>query len=351
MNAQRLEEAAMNLAELNKVAEAMVAPGRGILAADESSGTIKKRFDAIGVESTADNRRDYRELLFRSSEAMSKYISGVILYDETIRQNAKDGTPLAKVIENAGAIPGIKVDKGTKPLSFAPGELITEGLDGLRERLVEYRGLGAKFAKWRAVIDIGADIPSYACIRANAHALARYTALCPDEGIVPIVEPVGLMDVDHDSDRCYSVTEWVLKTVYEELYYQRVALEGTVLKPNMVVSGKKSARRASVDQVAEMTVRVLRACVPSAVPGIAFLSGGQSDEEATAHLDAINRVGGLPWKVTFSYGRALQAAPQKTWSGRSENVAAAPRAFSHRARMNGLATLGEWKADLEKKAA
>src|SRR5262247_2037371 len=270
----------MNLAELNKVAEAMVAPGRGILAADESSGTIKKRFDAIGVESTPDNRRDYRELLFRSSDAMSKCISGVILYDETIRQNAKDGTPLVKVIEKAGVLPGIKVDKGTKPLPFSPGEVITEGLDGLRERLIEYRELGAKFAKWRAVIDIGPKIPSYCAIMTNANALARYAALCQEETIVPIVEPEVLMDGEHDIERCYSVTEWVLKSVFEELYYQRVALEGTVLKPNMVVPGKKSGKRASVDQVAEMTVRVLRACVPPAVPGIAFLSGGQSDEEA-----------------------------------------------------------------------
>src|ERR1700720_917959 len=221
----------MNLAELNKVAEAMVAPGRGILAADESSGTIKKRFDAIGAESTTDNRRDYRELLFRASEAMSKCISGVILYDETIRQNAKDGTPLVKVIERAGAIPGIKVDKGTKPLPFSPGEVITEGLDGLRERLVEYRGLGARFAKWRAVIDIGAAIPSYTCIMANAHALGRYAALCQQEGIVPIVEPEVLMDGDHDVDRCAMISKWVLKTVFEQLYYQRVALEGIVLKP------------------------------------------------------------------------------------------------------------------------
>jgi len=341
----------VNLTELNKVAEAMVAPGRGILAADESSGTIKKRFDAIGVENTESNRRDYRELMFRATEAMSKYISGVILYDETIRQNAKDGTPLVKLIEKAGALPGIKVDKGIKPLPFCPGEVVTEGLDGLRERLAEYRGLGAKFAKWRAVIDVGAGIPTYACIRANAHALARYAALCQDEGIVPIVEPEVLMDGDHDIARCYSVTELVLRTTYEELYFQRVALEGTVLKPNMVVPGKKSLKRASVDEVAEMTVRVLKSCVPAAVPGIAFLSGGQSDEDATAHLDAINRIGNLPWKVTFSYGRALQHAPQTTWAGKSENVAAAQRAFSHRARMNGLATLGEWKADLEKKAA
>jgi fructose-bisphosphate aldolase class I len=341
----------MNLVELNKVAQAMTAPGKGILAADESSGTIKKRFDAIGVASTADSRRDYRELLFRSTEAMSKYISGVILYDETIRQAARDGTPLVKLIASAGSLPGIKVDKGTKPLPFGPGEVITEGLDGLRERLVEYRGLGAKFAKWRAVIDIGAGIPSYNCIKSNAQALARYAALCQDEGIVPIVEPEVLMDGDHDIDRCQTITEWVLKTVYEDLYYARVQLEGTVLKPNMVVPGKKCPKRASVEEVAEKTARVLKSSVPAAVPSIAFLSGGQSDEEATAHLDALNRIGGLPWRLTFSYGRALQAAPLKAWSGKPENVAAAQRAFSHRARMNGLAVLGQWKADLERKAA
>jgi fructose-bisphosphate aldolase, class I len=341
----------MNLAELHKVAEAMTVPGKGILAADESTGTIKKRFDAIGVESTPDTRRDYRELLFRSTEAMSKCISGVILYDETIRQKARDGTPLVKLIAAAGSLPGIKVDKGTKPLPFCPGEVITEGLDGLRDRLSEYRGLGAKFAKWRAVIDIGAGIPSYNCIKSNAHALARYAALCQDEDIVPIVEPEVLMDGDHDIDRCYTVTEWVLKTVYEELYYGRVQLEGTVLKPNMVVPGKKCPKRVSIEEVAEKTVRALKSCVPAAVPGIAFLSGGQSDEEATAHLDAINRIGALPWPLTFSYGRALQAAPQKAWSGKLENVAAAQRAFSHRARMNALATLGQWKSDLEKKAA
>jgi fructose-bisphosphate aldolase class I len=341
----------MNLVELNRVAEAMVAPGRGILAADESSSTIKKRFDAIGVESTANSRRDYRELLFRSNEAMSKYISGVILFDETIRQSATDGTPLVKLIEQAGSIPGIKVDAGAKPLPFCPGETITEGLDGLRDRLIEYRGLGAKFAKWRAVIDIGAGIPSYTAIKANAHALARYAALCQEEEIVPIVEPEVLMDGDHDIDRCYTVTEWVLKATFEELYYNRVALEGMVLKPNMAISGKKCPQRAGVEEVAEKTVRLLKACVPATVPGIAFLSGGQSDEEATAHLDAMNKIGNLPWNLTFSYGRALQAAPQKAWSGKSENVAAAQRAFSHRARMNGLAAKGEWKADLEKKAA
>jgi fructose-bisphosphate aldolase class I len=341
----------MNLAELHKIAAAMTAPGKGILAADESTGTIKKRFDSIGVESTADTRRDYRELLFRSTEAMSKYISGVILYDETIRQKARDGTPLVKLIADAGSIPGIKVDKGTKPLPFCPGEVITEGLDGLRERLAEYRSLGARFAKWRAVIDIGSGIPSYDCIKSNAHALARYAALCQDEDIVPIVEPEVLMDGDHDIDRCVEVTTWVLKETFQELFYNRVALEGMVLKPNMAVPGKKSPKRASVEEVAEKTLSVLKACVPAAVPGIAFLSGGQSDEEATAHLDAMNRIGPLPWRVSFSYGRALQAAPQKTWSGKPENVAAAQRAFGHRAMMNGLASLGQWKADLERKAA
>jgi fructose-bisphosphate aldolase class I len=341
----------VNLAELNRVAEAMVAPGRGILAADESSATIKKRFDAIGAESTDQTRRDYREMLFRSTEAMSRYISGVILYDETIRQNAKDGTPLVKVIENAAALPGIKVDRGLKPLPFCPNEVITEGLDGLRERLTEYRGLGAKFAKWRAVIDIGAGIPTPTCIGANAHALARYAALCQDEGIVPIVEPEVLMDGDHDIDRCYLATEWTLQRVFDQLYDQRVALEGMVLKPNMVVAGKKCGKRASVAEVADKTLRVLKACVPAAVPGIAFLSGGQSDEDATAHLDAMNKAGGLPWRLTFSYGRALQAAPQKAWAGRVENVATAQRAFAHRAMMNSLAALGQWKSELEKKAA
>ncbi len=341
----------MNLSELNKVAGAMVAPGRGILAADESTATIKKRFDAIGIESTPIARRDYREMLFRSNEAMSKYISGVILYDETIRQHAKDGTPLVKVIAQSGALPGIKVDKGTKPLPFCQGEVVTEGLDGLRERLVEYRNLGAKFAKWRAVIDIGPGIPSYGCVFTNAHALARYAALCQDEDIVPIVEPEVLMDGDHTIDRCAAATELVLKTVFEQLFYQRVPLEGMVLKPNMVIPGKKSGKPASVEEVAEKTLRILKACVPAAVPGIAFLSGGQSDEEATAHLDAINKMGPLPWRVTFSYGRALQAAPQKAWSGKPENIAAAQRALGHRARMNSLAALGKWKADLEKKAA
>jgi len=344
-------EKAMKLDELNKVAQAMVASGKGILAADESSGTIKKRFDAIGVESTEDTRRDYREMLFRSAEGM-KHISGVILYDETIWQKAKDGTPLVELIKKAGTIPGIKVDEGTKPLPECPGEVVTVGLDKLADRLPKYYEQGARFAKWRAVIDIATGgIRSYTCIRANAHALARYAALCQAAQIVPIVEPEVLMDGDHDVERCQQVTELVLKLQFEELYFNRVALEGMVLKPNMVISGKKSGKRAGIEEVAERTVKVLKNCVPGAVPGIAFLSGGQSDEEATAHLDAMNKIGNLPWRLTFSYGRALQHAPQTTWKGKSENGAAVQRAFSHRAKMNGLAALGQWKSDLEKKAA
>jgi fructose-bisphosphate aldolase class I len=346
----------MNLADLNKIALAMVAPGKGLLAADESSGTIKKRFDAIKVESTEESRRDYREMLFRSSEAMTRYISGVILYDETIWQNAADGTPLIKLIQQAGAIPGIKVDEGTQALPNCPGELVTVGLDKLAERLKKYYDQGARFAKWRAVIDIGggADargVPTMTAISVNAHALARYAALCQATQIVPIVEPEVLMDGDHDIDRCFEVTQRVLNKTFQELRVQRVALEGMILKPNMAISGKKSPKQASVEEVAEKTIRMLKACVPAAVPGIAFLSGGQSDEVATAHLDAMNRIGGLPWPLTFSYGRALQAAPQKAWSGRPENIAAGQRAFIHRARMNSLAAKGEWKADLEKKAA
>jgi fructose-bisphosphate aldolase class I len=342
----------MNLADLNKIALAMVTPGKGILAADESSGTIKKRFDAIKVESTEDSRRDYREMLFRSSEAMSKYISGVILYDETIWQAAKDGTPLIKLIEASGAIPGIKVDEGTQALPNCPGELVTVGLDKLAERLKKYYERGARFAKWRAVIDIASgNIPSMTAIHVNAHALARYAALCQAAQIVPIVEPEVLMDGDHDIDRCYEVTSRVLNKTFQELRVQRVALEGMILKPNMAIAGKKIGKQASVEEVAEKTIRLLKACVPAAVPGIAFLSGGQSDEAATAHLNAMNRASGLPWRLTFSYGRALQAAPQKAWSGKPENLAAGERAFTHRARMNALASKGEWETGLEKKAA
>ena len=341
----------MNLADLNKVAIAMTANGKGILAADESTGTIKKRFDAINTECTEDSRRDYREMMFRTTEAMKNHISGVILYDETIWQKAKDGTPLVDIIKKAGSIPGIKVDEGIKPLPNCPGETVTIGLDKLADRLAKYYEQGARFAKWRGVIDIGAGIPTATCIHTNTHALARYAALCQAAQIVPIVEPEVLMDGDHDIDRCFEVTTAVLKAQFEELYRQRVALEGIVLKPNMAISGKKNGKRASVEEVAEKTVRMLKNCVPGAVPGIAFLSGGQSDEEATAHLDTMNKIGGLPWNLTFSYGRALQAAPRKAWSGKAENYAAGQRAFAHRAHMNGLASLGQWKQDLEKKAA
>ena len=338
---------------LEDIAQRMVSPGKGILAADESSGTIKKRFDSIGVESTEETRRDYREMLFRAEQAMRDYISGVILFDETIRQRAADGTPLVEIIAGTGAVPGIKVDKGAKALPFSDGEKVTEGLDGLRERLQEYYGLGARFAKWRAVIDIGPGRPSHNCINANAHALARYAALCQEQNIVPIVEPEVLMDgpvATHDIDTCETVTTWTLKTVFQELYYAGVRLEGIVLKPNMVIAGNKAERQASPQEVAERTVKVLKDCVPAAVPGIAFLSGGQSDELATEHLSLINQIGDLPWKVTSSYGRALQAAALKAWGGKRENVAQAQAAFAHRARMNGLAASGKWQPQLEQAA-
>jgi fructose-bisphosphate aldolase class I len=341
----------MNIDQLTEVAYAMVEPGKGILAADESTSTIQKRFDAIGVENTEENRRDYREFMFRTEPAMGQRISGVILFDETIRQKAADGTPLVDLIKQAGSIPGIKVDAGAKPLQFCPGETVTEGLDGLPKRMKESYDLGARFAKWRAVIDIGADIPSWAAIKANMHALARYAAICQEADIVPIVEPEVLMDGDHDIKRCAEVTEWGLKTLYQELYEMRVVLEGTVLKPNMIVPGKKCARQASVEEVAERTIQVLERCVPVAVPGIAYLSGGQSDEDATAHLDAMNKIGGFPWKMTFSYGRALQAAPQKAWGGKDENIPAAQAAFAHRAKMNGLARGGEYTPEMEKELA
>jgi fructose-bisphosphate aldolase class I len=341
----------MNLDELNAIAKKMVARGKGILAADESTGTIQKRFDKIGVQNTEDNRRDYRELLFRTDTAMQEHISGVILFDETIRQTAKDGTPLVKLIEAAGSIPGIKVDQGAKPLAGAPNETITEGLDGLRERFVEYHKLGARFAKWRGVYVIAQGNPSHDAIHANAHALARYAALAQENGIVPIVEPELLMDGDHTIERCEGVTEWILKEVFQELYYAGVKLEGMILKPNMVVPGKKCAKQISVEEVAERTLTVLKRCVPGAVPGIAFLSGGQSDEEATAHLSAMNALSQLPWTLTFSYGRALQAEPQCVWEGKEENVAKAQASFAHRALMNSLASTGRWTKELDKGVA
>jgi fructose-bisphosphate aldolase class I len=342
----------MDLKGLNEIAERMTAPGKGILAADESTGTIKKRFDAIGLESTETTRRDYREMLFRADEAMRNYIGGVILYEETLYQNAADSnaTPLVALIERTGAVPGIKVDKGTVPLPGFPGESITEGLDGLGPRLDRDRERGARFAKWRAVIDIGDGLPTWGAVKANAHALARYAALCQAHDITPIVEPEVLMDGAHGIDRCAEVTRFVLKTVFQELYEQRVALEGMVLKPNMVLPGSESGEHASVEMVAERTLAVLKDCAPASLPGIAFLSGGQDDEEATARLDAMNRMGPLPWPLTFSYGRALQHAPLTTWAGRYENVAAAQRAFAHRARMNSLASLGKWEGSLEKAA-
>jgi fructose-bisphosphate aldolase class I len=339
----------MDLEALNKIAERMVAPGKGILAADESIGTIQKRFDAIGVENTEQNRRDYREIMFRAAEAMS-HISGVILFSETLYQDAADGTPLVELINRAGAVPGIKVDAGAKPMAGFPGETLTEGLDGLGERLAKDRQRGARFAKWRATLFIGDGRPSWGAVKANAHMLARYAAICQSEDIVPIVEPEVLMDGAHDIEACEAATRLTLHTVFQELFEQRVALEGIVLKPNMVVSGQDCPKQASVEEVARRTVATLKACVPGAVPGIAFLSGGQSDEAATAHLDAMNKLGDLPWKLTFSYGRALQHAPQKAWSGKAENATAAQRAFAHRARMNGLASLGRWEGALEKAA-
>ena len=338
----------MDKKSLEDIAQKMVADGKGILAADESTGTIKKRFDTIALESTEDSRRDYREMLFRSDEAMRSAISGVILYDETIRQKAADGTTLVSLIEQAGSIPGIKVDTGAKDMAGHPNEKVTEGLDGLRERLEEYFKLGARFAKWRAVINIGDGIPSRACISANTHALARYAALCQENGIVPIVEPEVIMDGSHTAETCYEVTSSVLSALYTQLEEQNVYLEGSILKPNMIVSGTECPTQASVHQVAEMTLDCFNKCVPQAVPGIIFLSGGQADELATAHLDAINKMGPLSWKISFSYGRALQAAPLKTWSGKPENISAAQAAFTHRASMNKLAALGEWHASLEK---
>jgi fructose-bisphosphate aldolase, class I len=335
--------------ELNDTARALVAPGKGILAADESSGTIKKRFDSISVESTEQNRRDYREMLF-TAEGAGDHISGVILYDETIRQQGADGTPLVDVLTRQGVIPGIKVDTGAKDLAGAPGEKVTEGLDGLRERLGDYVELGAKFTKWRAVINIGDGIPSRYCIRVNAHALARYAALCQEAGLVPIVEPEVMMEGDHTIERSYEATEATLEAVFDELYEQRVDLPGSLLKPNMVLSGYECPTQAGVDEVADATIRCFRAVVPAAVPGIVFLSGGQSDEAATAHLNAMNARGPHPWELSFSYGRALQAPALEAWKGDAANRDAGQRAFAHRARMNSAARYGRYTPDMEKEA-
>ena len=337
------------MAKLEDVARALVAPKKGILAADESGGTIEKRFKSIGVASTEANRRDYREMLFRTPGA-EEFISGVILYDETIRQQAADGTALAKLLQDKGIIPGIKVDTGAKALAFSSKEKITEGLDGLRERLVEYRGLGAKFAKWRAVITIGDGIPTDYCLETNAHALARYAALCVEAGIVPIVEPEVLMDGPHTIERCSEVTERTLQQVFHELFLQRVPLEQILLKPKMVLSGTESPTQAGVRQVAEATLAIFRRTVPAAVPGIVFLSGGQSDELATAHLNEMNRLGGGPWQLSFSYGRALQAPALKAWGGKTANVAAGQKAYYHRAKCNGAARSGSYTEAMERAA-
>ena len=317
----------------------MVAPGRGILAADESPRTIEQRFGTIGITSTPESRRDYRELIFRAHDPMSKYISGVILFDETIRQQGADGTPLVTLIERAGSLPGIKADLGTKPLPFCPGEVVTEGLDGLRERLAEYHALGARFAKWRAIVSVGPALPTETAIAANAHALARYAAAAQEAGLVPIVEPEVLMDGDHDIDRCAVVSRTYWTRVFRELDEQRVAVDATVLKPNMVVPGV-TGPSVTPEEVADATLDALRASVPASVPGIAFLSGGQSDEEATTRLDAINRRGSQPWHLTFSFSRALLLAPLKTWAGRPENIPAAQHVFARRAEANALASLG-----------
>ena len=340
----------MNRNELARVAQAMVAKGKGILAADESTGTIAKRFDAIRLASTEEHRRSYRELLFTAPGA-AEAISGVILYDETIRQKTKDGTPFPQYLTQQGIIPGIKVDLGAKPLAGFPAETITEGLDGLRERLVQYRSLGARFAKWRAVIDIADAIPTPFAIEANAHALARYAALCQESEIVPIVEPEVLMDGAHSIERCEEVTNATLNAVFNQLAGHRIYLEGMVLKPNMVISGKKASNRASPEAVAEATVRTLKRHVPPAVPGIAFLSGGQSSTEATLHLSLMNRLGPLPWALSFSYGRALQDTALKAWGGNPATFTAGQKEFARRAKLNGLATTGRYSSEMESQAA
>ncbi|RYD15723.1 MAG: fructose-bisphosphate aldolase class I [Lysobacteraceae bacterium] len=333
----------MSIEELESTAQAMVAPGKGIIAIDESTATIKKRFDSVNVPNTEENRRAYREMLL-TAPRLGDHISGAILYDETLRQATKVGVPFTKIMMDAGILPGIKVDLGAKPLAGFPGELVTEGLDGLRDRLAEYARLGAKFAKWRAVITIGEDTPSGTCIEANSHALARYAALCQEAGIVPMVEPEVLMDGDHDLDVCYEVTEATLRSLFGALYEQNVMLEGTILKASMVVSGKDCPDQADADEVAEATIRCLKAAVPASLPGIVFLSGGQSDEQATAHLNAMNQMGPHPWPLSFSYGRAMQSAALQLWGkDMQSNYKAAQDMVILRAKQNGLAALGQWK--------
>jgi len=339
----------MDEQKLHETAQAIVAEGKGILAADESDSTIKKRFDSIEVESTEENRQAYRELLF-TTEGVEEYISGVILFDETIRQSSSDGTPFPKLLESKGVIPGIKVDKGAQPLALAEGETVTEGLDGLRGRLEEYRELGARFSKWRAVISIGQGIPSEYCLWTNAHALARYATLSQEAGLVPIVEPEVLMDGDHTIERSFEVTSRTLHAVFTELRDQRLHPEGILLKPNMVLSGYESSEQASHEQVAAETIRCFKRHVPAAVPGIVFLSGGQSDEDATANLNAMNAMGPHPWQLSFSYGRALQAPALKAWRGKKENVEAAQRAYYHRAKMNSAARTGMYAPEMEREA-
>lgn len=333
----------MSIEQLAETAQAMVAPGKGIIAIDESTATIARRFDSVGIPNNEENRRAYRELLLTTPK-LSEHISGAILYDETIRQSSKSGVPFAKYMIDNGMIPGIKVDKGTHPLAGMPGELVTEGLDGLRDRLKEYYQLGARFAKWRAVINIGEDIPSGVCIEVNAHALARYAALCQEQGLVPMVEPEVIMEGDHDIETCYEVTEATLRSLFGALYEQNVLLEGTILKASMVVPGKTCPEQASVDEVAESTVMCLKSTVPAILPGIVFLSGGQNDRDATAHLNAMNQLGNLPWPLSFSYGRAMQSAALKLWSqDLAGNVAKAQAVVFERAKENGLAALGQWK--------
>ncbi len=340
----------MSSQSIEAIASAMVAEGKGILAIDESSPTIKKRFDSIGAECTEDNRRAYRELLI-TADGIDEFISGMILFDETIRQSTADGLPFAEVLSSRGIMPGIKVDGGAKDLAGHAGEKVTEGLDGLRDRLAEYRSLGAPFAKWRAVITIGDGLPSRGCITANCHALARYAALCQEAGIVPMVEPEVLLDGNHDIDRCYEVSEATLRALFAELYEQRVVLEGTILKASMVLSGNKCTKRAGVEEVAERTIRCLENSVPAALPGIVFLSGGQTPVEATAHLNAMNAMAGrLPWKLSFSYSRALQEPALKTWNGDAANGKAAQAALRHRAQLNSAASLGRYEENMEKAA-